>query len=247
MINRILAGLLISAGSYGQVPIQTDRPDQTESPYIVPKNYIQVENGLLFEKQNKNVSTFEHPSTLWKFGLNDRLEFRLITQFISIKENDSVITGLSPVTFGFKTKLLEEKGWLPMTSFIGHITTSSLAGRKFKTSYIAPAFRFTMQHTLSERMALGYNLGAEWNGEDPQPTYIYTLTTGISITDKLGSYIELYGFLPDGSRPDHRFNGGLTWLLNNNTMIDVSGGPGLTSNAPEYFVAMGASFRFNTK
>ncbi len=30
--------------------IETDRPDQTESPFIVPRNYFQLEFGLNMEK-----------------------------------------------------------------------------------------------------------------------------------------------------------------------------------------------------
>ena len=30
--------------------IQTDRPDQTETPYLVPKKMFQVENGFSFQK-----------------------------------------------------------------------------------------------------------------------------------------------------------------------------------------------------
>ena len=32
--------------------IQTDRPDQTETPYLVPKKMFQVENGFSFQKNN---------------------------------------------------------------------------------------------------------------------------------------------------------------------------------------------------
>ena len=36
--------------------IQTDRPDQTECPFITPKNYFQLENGFLdFVVERKNV------------------------------------------------------------------------------------------------------------------------------------------------------------------------------------------------
>ena len=34
--------------------IQLDRPDQTECPFITPKNYIQIENGFTLENKDKN-------------------------------------------------------------------------------------------------------------------------------------------------------------------------------------------------
>jgi Putative MetA-pathway of phenol degradation len=193
-----------------KTPIQLDRPDQTECPFIVLKNYIQVEHGFSFENIHAEAKSYSYPSTLWKFGLNEHFEFRLLTEFVTAKENNETTTGLSPIPIGFKTNICKEKGWIPTTSFIGHLNTFTWGSKPFHTSYIAPSFRFTMQHTLSSKVSLAYNLGAEWNGETPDQTYIYTLTTGISLNEKLGAYLELYGFVPVHENVDHRFDGGFT-------------------------------------
>lgn len=225
-------------------PIQLDRPDQTETPATVPAKYIQVENGFLFEKTNQTESLFTFPSSLWKYGVNDKFELRIITELISRKIANVTQTGLMPITVGFKTALLQEKGIVPKTSFIGHITTSNVGSKQFYTKYIAPAFRFVMQHTLSQKMSLSYNLGAEWDGENAAQTYLYTVTTGASFNDKLGGYVELYGFLPKDEKAEHSFDGGLTYLINNDLMIDLSGGFGVTPNAPKHYIALGLSYRF---
>jgi hypothetical protein len=227
--------------------IQLDRPDQTECPFIVPKGYIQAENGLTYEKNNKLSTSIAHPSTLWKYGFSDNFEFRLITEVISEKELSQVNTGLSPITVGFKVKMMEENGILPITSFIGHLAVPNWASKSFEANYFAPSFRFTMQHTLSKRMSLAYNLGAEWDGETPETSFIYTLTTGYSLTEKLGGYLELYGFAPQNQETDHRFDGGLTYLINNNVIFDISGGFGLSPNSPLHFISLGFSYRFKIK
>ncbi len=224
-------------------PIATDRPDQTECPFIVPKGYIQAENGFFYEKTTKNSQSMAFPTVLWKYGLSDNFELRLITELVSEKTTTTEV-GLTPVTVGFKVRISEEKGFVPKTSFIGHLTTPKLASKEFTTNFYAPSFRFTMQHTLSDRFNLAYNLGAEWDGKTPEPTFIYTLTTGFSINQKAGAYLELYGFLPQNQLFDHRLDGGLTYLVNNNFMIDVSGGIGLSPNAPNYFVSLEVSYRF---
>jgi Putative MetA-pathway of phenol degradation len=226
-------------------PIATDRPDQTECPFIVPKGYIQAENGFFYEKSSPNTQSMAYPSILWKYGVSDNFELRLITELVSEKALLQTQMGISPVTVGFKVKILEENGWLPKTSFIGHLTVPKWASKELSANYYAPSFRFTMQHTLSDRFALAYNLGAEWDGETPEPTFIYTLTTGFAVTKKLGAYLELYGFSPQNQQSDHRLDGGFTYLMNNNVMIDISGGLGLTTNAPKYFVSLGFSYRFN--
>lgn len=61
-------------------PLQADRPDQTECASLVPPGYIQAETGFLYEKGGPDARSFLYPSILWKYGVNDRFEVRLITE-----------------------------------------------------------------------------------------------------------------------------------------------------------------------
>ena len=224
--------------------IQTDRPDQTECPFIVPKNHFQMESGFNYEKVNIDEQNFFYPSTLWKFGINNNLELRLITELNSNKFNEVITTGVNPVKIGFKTNLWKQKGVFPLTSFIGHLSIPNSATNQFKTSFVAPDFRFTMQHTLNNTISIAYNLGAEWDGENANPSYIYTLTSGFSLTNKIGIYFELYGFTHNKKQNEHRADGGITYNLRKNILLDVSGGFGLSKNAPNHYVSLGFSVRF---
>ncbi|RZJ68453.1 MAG: transporter [Flavobacterium sp.] len=224
-------------------PIATDRPDQTETPAIVPTGMFQAEIGFAFEKGNAGEETFVHPTALWKYGVNENFELRIITEFSSLNAPDKKITGLSPVLFGFKAKLLEEKGFIPKTSIIAHLQVPDLASKELKAEYYAALFRFTMQHTLSEHISLGYNLGAEWNGMTPNATFIYTLTTGFGLTEKLGCYVEVFGFAPEDETAYHSADGGFTYLVSDDFMLDASAGFGITEEAPDYYVSLGFSFR----
>jgi len=247
VILLLIVSLIPRMGLCQLPPIQLDRPDQTECPFIVPKNYIQLETGFLIQKLNDGSRYYTFPSTLWKYGVNDRFELRMITELVTLKSKGGSVTGLNPITLGFKANLLAEKGILPLTSFIGHITTSKWGSSGLHTSTIAPSFRFVMQHTLSEKVSLSYNLGAKWNGEDPEPIYLYTLTSGISLTEKLGCYIELFGFAPEKEMAEHSVDAGFTWLVNNDLMLDISACAGINRNAPENYVALGISYRFPLK
>lgn len=238
----------LSKNSLAQLdPIQLDRPDQTECPFIVPQGYIQAENGLTYENVDGSTTNILYPTTLWKYGLNKNAELRIITELTSKKGEQTTINGLAPITIGFKAKICDEKGIIPLTSFIGHLTSSNWGSKKLHTDYFAPSFRFVMQHTLSDKSSLSYNLGARWDGTSAQETYLYTLTTGYSLTDKLGSYIELYGFIPNGGQADHRCDGGFTYLINNDIMLDISGGLGITKNSPSNYIAFGFSYRFKVR
>jgi len=225
-------------------PIQTDRPDQTECPFIVPEKYIQIENGFLIENVSEREQAFSYPSLLLKYGVNDKFELRLISELISVKLGTDVYTGISPLTIGFKTILCKEKGIIPLTSFIGHITTSKTGNKAFNTSYLAPAFRFTMQHSLSNRFSLGYNLGYEWDGESSNPNFIYTLTTGVSITNKIGGYVEFFGNSQNKIFSENKFDGGFTYLISDDFMIDASGGFDIVNYNHTNFFSFGFSYRF---
>jgi hypothetical protein len=229
--------------SQNTVPIQLDRPDQTECPFIVPEKHIQFESGFNYEKVNSAQQNFLYPTLLTKYGVTDKFELRFITELTTTKISGNKLTGLSPVRIGFKTKLLEEKGFVPATAFIAHLSLPFISTKKLTTSYFAPGFRFAMQHTLTKKISLGYNVGAEWDGEVAAPTFIYTLTNGFSLKENIGTYIEIYGFVPQKGRSDHRIDGGFTYLVKQNMVMDISAGFGLTANAPKYYTSLGFSIR----
>jgi hypothetical protein len=95
-------------------------------------------------------------------------------------------------------------------------------------------------------VSLAYNLGIEWYGENAGQTYIYTITNGYSLTNKLGGYLEVYGFLPAQSPPDHRVDGGITYLVNKDFILDFSAGFGLVNSLLKNYFSLGVSYRFNT-
>lgn len=226
--------------------IQTDRPDQTECPFIVPKGYIQVENGFNIEKTRFSETSTFVTSTLLKYGINEKFELRFITELETAKN----FSFLNPIMIGFKTVLSEEKGILPKTSFIGHLGLPKNATPKNelqKPTPFAPNFRFTMQHTLHENVSLSYNLGTEWDGINTEPTFIYTLATGIGLSDKIGTYIEVFGFLHSKNGNQHNADGGFTYHITNDIMLDISGGIELTKPQPSSYVSLGFSARIPSK
>jgi Putative MetA-pathway of phenol degradation len=244
--KKLLLFMLFSIfGKAQNLPsIQTDRPDQTECPFIVPTNYLQFENGFSYQKTESNTNEIVVPTVLSKFGINEHFELRLITEYLINRDNNEKTSGINPVLIGFKTRLFEEKGIVPTTSFIAHLAIPKLASQGYKTQFYAPEFRFTMQHTISKKQSLSYNIGSEWNGETAEPTFIYTLTTGYSFSEKVSGYIELYGFIPQLEKPDHRLDGGLNYLINSNHQLDISAGFGLSQTSPKYFIGFGYSYRF---
>ena len=255
MKKLIVAMLLVSGmtkviGQTEKPEIVTDRPDQTEAPVLVPKGGLQVETGFVFEKDREediDVTNFAYNTTLVKYGVNEFFELRFITEYLGenakVAENPtSKIQGFSPFALGVKIKVSDERGIWPQAAFIGHINLRS-GSEEFIPSYTAADFRFTFAHTLSEKFALSYNLGAEWDGESPEAAFLYTLSVGYVITNKLGMFVESYAFFPEDSKGDHRIDAGFTYKFSPVFQWDISGGVGVSRNAPDSFLSTGVSFR----
>lgn len=233
----------------------TDRPDQTESSVVVPPGYVQIETGITYTDDGSASRTLEYPSTLIRAGLVERLELRLgITGFVSEFEGNET-TGFGDSEVGIKLYLWSEKGARPEAALLAG-TSVPTDKDTFSSDRFDPAFRFSFAHTLSDRASLGYNIGVAWESQDTAaapPSSVhrlsvlqYTLVSGIGITDKLSTFVELYGDIPlsapGGSA--HSFDGGFTYLVRPNLQLDIAGGFGLTRDAADWFIGTGVSVRF---
>lgn len=255
--------------AYHQMIIATDRPDQTESPYLVPKGLFQIETGSWYEKGKELDDDLGYEvkylnqiysTNLLKYGISDHFEARLIAEYIGEKvwkrQNDSLISdtkGSNGVAIGAKIFVCEENGWIPKTSFIGHIGLPYFGRKEFRPNYLTSRFRFTMQHTLSDVFTFSYNLGTEYGGKKENTAFIYTTTLGANLFTNCSMYVELYGFVNEKSnsndifsgkfKHDHRFDGGFAYVLQRNLQIDISAGVGLSKTSPTYFLSCGLSYR----
>jgi hypothetical protein len=232
--------------------IITDRPDQTESPFIVPQKNFQIETGFVFQHDRVKEEEIDedqilYPTSLLKYGVSENFEIRLVIENMSVltkkRELKSQKFGFNPVQLGFKARVFKEKKMLPETSFIFHLGFPDLASSNFKTQYLSQKFRVTCQHNLTKNWYLSYNFGIEWNGESAKNIKIYTLTTGTAISSTFAGYIEVYGFLPIDEKKDHRLNGGLTYNIKPNFMVDASVGIGLSKISPNMYLGLGCSLR----
>lgn len=222
----------------------TDRPDQTESPVAIEKGKVQLEAGILFEQFTDDVQNLSS-ALLTRIGLGKGTELRIETEYSQLGFEDvELASGLQPVAFGFKKELREQQqGWKPQMGFLLHVAVPGLSSEDYDINSFAPSFRFMMNNDLTETISIGYNLGAEWDGESGIATGIYTFTTALSLTDKLGMYAEVFGFLPHREVSEHNFNGGFTFLILNNLQLDAMAGVGLSETSPDFFAGGGISFR----
>jgi hypothetical protein len=257
MTKIILLPVLLLAAMVATAQVEkidTDRPDQTESPFTVPKQWMQFEMGFSkgADKYYRNYKEiyFEHPTLLSKYGVSKWAELRMITTYGTFRHKENNIRygyehGLVDVQMGGKAKLLKEKGLRPQISLIAHYDFARLRTLG-KDTIDGANFRFTMQHMLSPKISLGYNMGMEWGRFGDDPAYIYTLTTGFNLAEKWYAYVEAFGSVWQNETPEHQVDGGLAYFINDNFKIDASAGLGINKKAQDHYMAIGTSFRFNT-
>jgi hypothetical protein len=116
----------------------------------------------------------------------------------------------------------------------------------YKDSVDGFNFRFTMQHSFTETISLGYNLGMEWERFGSAPAYVYTFAPGFSIGEKWYAYVEAFGAVWKDEDPEHSFDGGIAYYVTDNFKLDVSAGFGINKKAPDNYFGVGASIRFKT-
>jgi len=247
-MNRILTiTFLIICLNFlsAQDKIECDRPDQTETPAVVPAKHFQMESGFYWVHENKSQKGCVYPSSLLKYGIQDLAEFRLEIEnsstIISDESGKAVVHGLSPVAFGMKLKICEEKRSIPKISVIMMMSIPVIASGKLRENYPTPELRFTFQHTLGKRFSFSYNLGGLWNGQEQKLLALYTVTSGFAITNDVGCYLEVYGFMEKNQ--DHRLDGGFTYTPRKNVMIDISSGISIDRKNPSWYCGLGVSFR----
>ncbi|MFT4597827.1 MAG: hypothetical protein ACJAR8_000100 [Bacteroidia bacterium] len=204
MKNAILLLFFLLTASISIAQIETDRPDFTESPNVVPKGALQIETGFILEndkqeltgsfpgtglweekKRNLTVNT-----TLFRYGLTNNIELRLNTSFNTTRTTEF--------------KVLESGPWLPATYQPEDSFFDPLLG--FSTSFIG----FKINLYKNDKLSIGF-LGHLYipelasgdfmkaNGQKIAPEFLIPLT--YDITDKFGIAVQ-YGLTWDGFTPN---------------------------------------------
>lgn len=253
IFSFLFLALSLTCIAQEEVPeLITDRPDQTESSAVVPVGSLQIESGFVRERIDNETSTstsYAVNTTLLRYGLTNHFELRVGLDYlhdrVTVKASDStgITRGFGPLHTGFKIKIRDENGWIPEVAFLGGLTHPFAANPDYRTANTAAGMRFAFSHTITESISLGYNLGAEWDGDSVIPGYFYSLVMGASITERTGFFAESYGIIRESGTAEHLVDAGLTFLAMDNLQFDLSGGLGINEQAIDHFLSVGFSLR----
>ncbi|WP_241739241.1 transporter [Pontibacter beigongshangensis] len=224
----------------------TDRPDQTESSVVMPRNMVQLESGFFFQKDwegARELKSHAYPTTLLRVGVLEGLELLFLAAY-----RDSVIQngerrkleGMGPLSVGAKAKLWDEKGWLPQAALLFRVLLPT-GDRRFRPSGAEPHMRLNLSHALTSKIEFAYNLVHGWSEGKSVPGY--TASVSYEIADKFTVFAEVFGSKEEGEPAGHQADAGILFLLLPNLQLDAAFGTRLNSAAPDYFIITGFSVR----
>lgn len=228
---------LVCSAQY-TLPIQPE-----ETPYLLQKGRFQIENGFAFRSFDKDNSTVVVPSVLTKYGLTKKIELRLTTESQILKENKLKSFVVTPIIFGFKTKLFSEKGILPETAIIFQTTIPFSASKSIRNEVWSPEIIVMSQGNYSNFFGMNYNFGIKWDKINAHPYYTQKQTATLNFSSKFCTYHEFFSTFHNHFKGQTNINNGFMYLFTDNLVIDLSGGFGISSESPNWFCNMTFSAR----
>ncbi len=231
--------------------IDTDRPDFTNSPRLVPPGMVQIEGGYTYSRTGSDKYhalgelLLRVPTGNWlelRFGIN--------SYALDYPEGRSV-GGLEDSSFEVKIRLTKgsEKPRLfrPMTALtLGTILpTGAPAIGEHK---LQPGGTLAAAWVFSDRWSLTTNLNFLHSSQDGErfDQASASASLGYQPTKRLGGFVEYFTHLPGGNDGTNTYylDSGITFLLNNNFQVDARIGVGLNGINPEYFFGFGLAHRW---
>lgn len=226
----IFALLFVSANCIAQTEnINTDRPDQSDGVYTIPKNKFQLEEGVFVAKEAV-LNDF-----MLRYGVTKSTELRLLLD--AGKEGGA--RGMKPVTLSAKQRITEQHKIIPAITFAGYVSFGQLASKDFSENQLPFEMKLAFENELTDKFSLAWNVGAsnEFKALD------LTLNFSYAPTDKISTFIEYFSTI---QKPvtEHNIDAGILYLLNPRLQIDLACGGSIAGPGTPFFTTFGISYIF---
>lgn len=241
-IFTTLMVLGISTFSMAQT-ISTEAPSVSSSGTTVPKNTFQIEAsaGITSDEINQQYSI---PSTLFRFGITNRIELRLSSgitvdgadfNFWTGQNNPNVVS-LNPIQIGAKFQFIKDPNKKTKVALISHAEIPQM-----DVSSAFAMVNIAVSHQLSDKHSIGYNFGYSSMKEPNYSSYTitknlnYSLIYCYSVFDKFTLYAEAYSNTSGNTTTpwndtDLGFDFGAMYLLKDNIQLDYAFGRGINNS-----------------
>lgn len=224
-------------------PIETDRPDVTNSSIVVPVGSLQNENGIDTSRDH-GADILNGTNSRWRLGIAPCLEV-----LVDLPTYVTTFRGAGPSGFGDVVPAVK---W-QISPLPGKFDLSITAGAALPTGangISGPGVQPYLQIPWSIELGGGWAVnGMETNFftplSDAKFTYQSTLVLEKEIAERSFLFVEYVGDFPSNGRNSQLINSGGGYRIDDHHQIDFHVGLGIDRNAPNYIFGVGYSFRLD--
>jgi opacity protein-like surface antigen len=224
-------------------PIETDRPDVTNSSIVVPLGSLQNENGIDTSRDH-GADIFNGTNSRWRLGVAPCLEVLVDLPTYVTRWHGSGPSGFSDIAPAVKWQLSPLPGKFDLSITAGAALPTGAT--EVSGLGVQPYLQIPWSIALGEGWAL---TGMETNFFAPRSDSKYTYQSTLVIEKEFGErsflFVEYVGNFPTASRNSQLINSGGGYRIDDHHQIDFHVGVGLDRNAPNYIFGVGYSFRID--
>lgn len=239
---------LCSMAVYAQenVEFTADRPGASTGPSLVAPGVIQLEQGIQYDGDG-GAGTFTFSNTLLRYGLFDAMELRLGGDWFLYQEagaSQRFKPAFSGLGVGTKIKCFDGQGAIPAVSVLADFAIPHTASQGFNTDCLAPSLYLLFENPVNDKLSIGYNLGAEWDGSLPAPTTFAALCFGIAATENIGCFVESYNYFSKIGNV-YAVDFGFNWMVGKKVQIDLAANLDLLNPSQCWSISCGVAWQIN--
>jgi hypothetical protein len=258
--------LLFSTKVYAQdnaapMPLYTDRPGQSITPYTVGDRALQLQGGYGFFRETSSLSDIDlHNVDLnSRLGISDRFEISALFQVSSLRvepgglfnpEDTQPDNGFAAFALSTRGLIIKGDRLKPAIGLEAAYIIAGLPGEELRNTN--GRFILTLQNEIIDRLSFTGNVVYFTNDRTE-----FTANLGYSITSSFGVFAEYWPIFEavfDGDSglvlQDSYMNTGVFWQLGDNFMVDAAGG--FRAGAPDtidedsesFYLQVGLTKRF---
>ena len=239
-------------------PLESDRPDFTDSSITVGYRQLQIESGYKYTQAiagDHTLNAHDLPELLVRYGLAERLELRVAWDegmvFESHRDRNTgrlvAENGSTDMDIGFKYALTQQDKWRPQSAIITAVS-APVGTPELSSRQVHVLINYLYSWDFTKKLSLNCSTGSLWTAEsgDHFSQLLQAASVEYELTEKLHVFNEWAVFLRrdfSDNRPQFYYDAGLTYLVTPNFQLDWRAGMGLSAAADGFFTGCGLTIR----
>jgi Putative MetA-pathway of phenol degradation len=245
-----LLSILYASGAFAdqcpqkESPIETDRPDVTNSSLVVPQRSFQDENGVNVTQRDGS-GEFDGTESRLRWGIAPCLEILVDIPSYFAAASGPLNSGFTDVAPAIKWQISPLPGKIDLSATLG-------VGLPTGTKAIGgPGVQPYVQFPWSWELGGGWGFSGMFTNfiAPADPTNKITTETTFAVeravSERAFFFVEYVGDYHAHGGPSFLFDSGGGYRITPTQQIDFHIGIGLNDNAPAYIFGLGYSFRLD--